>query len=270
MYIIEQIPFPDTNFIKRLLENSRKSKLSRKTKKNDPPRPPNAFFLFRNSVHFYLSSLNLKVPQISTTSGKLWFEATEETKTKYSKLQSIAKILHLEMYPGYVYRPRKNLHINSSSVNIQKPSSSTNTTTMINDNNNIVNIKSKEKDGSHPIASIDSLMINRSFNSGERCTANNNRSNDREIDDFKKERDNDHRVAEDKINYFSPQNQYEKVKRQLFEENNNTQMLENDYKSKTNELEQKCLQILKSLQQRYDNLPVESNNDNNSNILTAE
>ncbi|CAJ0833491.1 20024_t:CDS:2, partial [Entrophospora sp. SA101] len=106
-----QIPFPDTNFIKRLLENSRKSKLSRKTKKNDPPRPPNAFFLFRNSVHFYLSSLNLKVPQISTTSGKLWFEATEETKTKYSKLQSIAKILHLEMYPGYVYRPRKNLHI---------------------------------------------------------------------------------------------------------------------------------------------------------------
>ncbi|CAJ0833497.1 20027_t:CDS:2 [Entrophospora sp. SA101] len=164
----------------------------------------------------------------------------------------------------------------SSSVNIQKPSSSTNTTTMINDNNNIVNIKSKEKDGSHPIASIDSLMINRSFNSGERCTANNNRSNDREIDDFKKERDNDHRVAEDKINYFSPQNQYEKVKRQLFEENNNTQMLENEfdvtnyYKSKTNELEQKCLQILKSLQQRYDNLPVESNNDNNSNILTAE
>ncbi|CAJ0749418.1 22043_t:CDS:2, partial [Entrophospora sp. SA101] len=164
--------------------------------------------------------------------------------------------------------PSQNYH--SSSVNIQKPSSSTNTTTMINDNNNIVNIKSKEKDGSHPIASIDSLMINRSFNSGERCTANNNRSNDREIDDFKKERDNDHRVAEDKINYFSPQNQYEKVKRQLFEENNNTQMLENDYKSKTNELEQKCLQILKSLQQRYDNLPVESNNDNNSNILTAE
>ncbi|CAJ0836107.1 3914_t:CDS:2 [Entrophospora sp. SA101] len=145
----------------------------------------------------------------------------------------------------------------SSSVNIQKPSSSTNTTTMINDNNNIVNIKSKEKDGSHPIASIDSLMINRSFNSGERCTANNNR----------KLEDNTNTPRSGKINI---KNQYEKVKRQLFEENNNTQMLENDYKSKTNELEQKCLQILKSLQQRYDNLPVESNNDNNSNILTAE
>ncbi|CAJ0764259.1 10694_t:CDS:2, partial [Entrophospora sp. SA101] len=94
---------------------------------------------------------------------------------------------------------------------------------------------------------------------------------------FKKKKkeleDNTNTPRSGKINI---KNQYEKVKRQLFEENNNTQMLENEfdvtnyYKSKTNELEQKCLQILKSLQQRYDNLPVESNNDNNSNILTAE
>ncbi|CAJ0831346.1 5722_t:CDS:10 [Entrophospora sp. SA101] len=143
-------------------------------------------------------------------------------------------------------------------------------------------------------------------------------SKDREIDDLKKERDkfrDDYKVAEDKINYFSSKvkrqlgeihelqeekkelegnintlrsgkinikNQYEEVKRQLFEEKSNSQMLESEissYKSKTNEIEQKCLQyekdieILtianKGLQQRYDNLPAESNNDNNSDIITS-
>lgn len=100
----EHIPLPDTQYIKRILENSRRAK----TKKNDPPRPPNAFFLFRNALHSHLATRNLKVPQISMVAGELWGSASEEIKNHYTKLQEIAKVLHLEMHPGYVYRPRKN------------------------------------------------------------------------------------------------------------------------------------------------------------------
>jgi hypothetical protein len=100
----EHIPLPDTQYIKRILENSRRAK----SKKNDPPRPPNAFFLFRNALHSHLAARNLKVPQISMVAGELWGAASEEIKSNYTRLQEIAKVLHLEMHPGYVYRPRKN------------------------------------------------------------------------------------------------------------------------------------------------------------------
>ncbi|GBC50971.2 mating-type m-specific polypeptide mc 2 [Rhizophagus irregularis DAOM 181602=DAOM 197198] len=100
----EHIPLPDTQYIKRILENSRRAK----SKKNDPPRPPNAFFLFRNALNSHLATRNLKVPQISMAAGELWGTASEEIKNHYTKLQEIAKVLHLEMHPGYVYRPRKN------------------------------------------------------------------------------------------------------------------------------------------------------------------
>ncbi|CAG8527785.1 5312_t:CDS:2 [Racocetra fulgida] len=92
----EHVPLPDTHFIKRVLENSRRAK----SKKNDPPRPPNAFFLFRNALHIHLSTHNLKVPQVSMAAGKLWDNATEKTKSQYTRLQEIAKVLHLEMHPG--------------------------------------------------------------------------------------------------------------------------------------------------------------------------
>ncbi|GBC06656.1 hypothetical protein RclHR1_00070023 [Rhizophagus clarus] len=101
----ENIPLPDTQYIKRILENSRRAK----SKKNDPPRPPNAFFLFRNALHSHLAAHNLKVPQISMAAGELWGAASEEIKSRYTRLQEIAKVLHLEMHPGYIYRPRKNL-----------------------------------------------------------------------------------------------------------------------------------------------------------------
>ncbi|CAG8484133.1 13652_t:CDS:2 [Cetraspora pellucida] len=94
----EHIPLPDTHFIKRVLENSRRAK----SKKNDPPRPPNAFFLFRNALHIHLSTHNLKVPQVSMAAGKLWDNATEKTKSQYTRLQEIAKVLHLEMHPAQI------------------------------------------------------------------------------------------------------------------------------------------------------------------------
>ncbi|CAI2188819.1 1959_t:CDS:1 [Funneliformis geosporum] len=107
----ENIPPPDIDFIKRVLKNSRKAK----TKKNDPPRPPNAFFLFRNALHSHLSAHNLKVPQVSAAAGKLWNNAGDEMKSKYIRLQEFAKSLHLQMHPGYVYRPRRNIQTTSSS-----------------------------------------------------------------------------------------------------------------------------------------------------------
>ncbi|CAG8577881.1 9865_t:CDS:1 [Funneliformis caledonium] len=116
----ESIPPPDTDFIKRVLENSRRAK----SKKNDPPRPPNAFFLFRNALHSHLSALNLKVPQVSAAAGELWNNASEEMKSKYIKLQEVAKFLHLEMHPGYVYRPRKNFTPSpSNKLNVDEKSS---------------------------------------------------------------------------------------------------------------------------------------------------
>src|SRR5436190_4149945 len=74
----EHIPLPDTQYIKRVLENSRRAK----SKKNDPPRPPNAFFLFRNALHSHLAARNLKVPQVSMAAGELWGAASEETKSQ--------------------------------------------------------------------------------------------------------------------------------------------------------------------------------------------
>ncbi|CAG8463229.1 uncharacterized protein OCT59_022534 [Rhizophagus irregularis] len=124
----EHIPLPDTQYIKRILENSRRAK----SKKNDPPRPPNAFFLFRNALNSHLATRNLKVPQISMAAGELWGTASEEIKNHYTKLQEIAKVLHLEMHPGYVYRPRKNFPtpnppIHSSDKNSSESLTSTTT-----------------------------------------------------------------------------------------------------------------------------------------------
>ena len=75
----EHIPLPDIQCIKCVLENSRRAK----SKKNHPPRPPNAFFLFRNALHNHLVTRNLKVPQISMVAGELWGAASEEIKSLY-------------------------------------------------------------------------------------------------------------------------------------------------------------------------------------------
>ncbi|CAG8466126.1 3728_t:CDS:2 [Ambispora gerdemannii] len=151
----EKVPFPDPDLIRRILSNSRRAVRvstggggknnnnnnptipknnthahSTKKNRNVPPRPPNNFFLFRHALHLHLSNLSLKVPQVSMAAGILWEKALPSTKARYSELQSEAKRWHLEMYPGYVYRPRRSVkkltksNNSSSSVEVAaKPSS---------------------------------------------------------------------------------------------------------------------------------------------------
>src|ERR1051325_9422812 len=106
-----------------------------KSKRNDPPRPPNAFFLFRNALNSHLSALNLRVPQVSMAAGKLWVLPVKKSKVNILDILDYKKLPSQSLTFGnaYVYRPRKTLppKPSHSSSSERMPPSLSNTHTFL-------------------------------------------------------------------------------------------------------------------------------------------
>lgn len=80
-----------------------------KTKQKKPPRPPNAFILYRRSKQSDIVASNKGITnnEVSKQIGEMWHKESVAEKQKFQLLADQAKIEHLKKFPDYKYRPRK-------------------------------------------------------------------------------------------------------------------------------------------------------------------
>ncbi|EIW52457.1 uncharacterized protein TRAVEDRAFT_67477 [Trametes versicolor FP-101664 SS1] len=93
-------------------QTSRDTSSPRAAKEKKIPRPPNAWILYRKDTVARLkkedstvySSMNQKL--LSKIIGPMWHDAPAEVRREYKELAIVKLAEHMQMYPGYVYRPR--------------------------------------------------------------------------------------------------------------------------------------------------------------------
>ncbi|CAG8474151.1 18811_t:CDS:1 [Acaulospora morrowiae] len=80
-----------------------------KTKQKKPPRPPNAFILYRRSKQSDIVAANEGITnnEVSKQIGEMWHRESAAEKQKFQLLADQAKIEHLKKFPDYKYRPRR-------------------------------------------------------------------------------------------------------------------------------------------------------------------
>jgi len=74
-----------------------------------PPRPPNAFILYRRAKQPTIVALHQGITnnEVSKEIGKMWHEEPMEVRLKFQKMAEAAKEEHMKKYPEYRYRPRR-------------------------------------------------------------------------------------------------------------------------------------------------------------------
>lgn len=74
-----------------------------------PPRPPNAFILYRKDQHAIVQQHHPGIlnSDVSRLIAKMWRSETQLTKDKYHDMAFQYKDAHLQKYPGYRYKPRR-------------------------------------------------------------------------------------------------------------------------------------------------------------------
>ncbi|CAG8589868.1 11448_t:CDS:1 [Acaulospora morrowiae] len=74
-----------------------------------PPRPPNAFILYRREKQPAILAANrhLTNAEISRHIADLWRNESNETRLKWERFADQTKLEHMKAYPNYVYRPNK-------------------------------------------------------------------------------------------------------------------------------------------------------------------
>ncbi|PKC07871.1 mating type protein MAT-2, partial [Rhizophagus irregularis] len=74
-----------------------------------PPRPPNAFILYRRSKQPDIVAQNEGISnnEVSKQVGEMWHKEPLEEKMKFQRLADAAKMEHMKKYPEYKYRPRR-------------------------------------------------------------------------------------------------------------------------------------------------------------------
>ncbi|RIB23266.1 hypothetical protein C2G38_2073341 [Gigaspora rosea] len=81
----------------------------RKKPNKSPPRPPNAFFLFKNNLMLAArqSGHRLTMTHLCRVASKIWENSPKELKSIYGNLALEAHSLHIKDFPGYTYKPGK-------------------------------------------------------------------------------------------------------------------------------------------------------------------
>ncbi|CAG8583650.1 9497_t:CDS:2 [Paraglomus brasilianum] len=81
------------------------------SKKNIPPRPQNAWILFRRNFESRARSQRpggmYTLKEISKTAGESWKAQPDKVKRYFNVLSKLALYRHKVMYPGYIYNSRK-------------------------------------------------------------------------------------------------------------------------------------------------------------------
>ncbi|CAG8644458.1 8980_t:CDS:2, partial [Dentiscutata erythropus] len=74
-----------------------------------PPRPPNAFILYRRSKQPDIVAANKGISnkEVSILLGKMWHKESLEEKTKFQCQAEAEKLEHMKKYPGYKFHPRR-------------------------------------------------------------------------------------------------------------------------------------------------------------------
>ncbi|GBC08475.1 hypothetical protein RclHR1_08140004 [Rhizophagus clarus] len=75
-----------------------------------PPRPPNAFILYRRAKQpaILAAHRNLTNAEISRFISSCWKNETDEERLAWERYADQKKLEHMQAYPNYVYRPNKN------------------------------------------------------------------------------------------------------------------------------------------------------------------
>jgi len=75
-----------------------------------PPRPPNAFILYRRAKQpaILAAHRNLTNAEISRYISSCWKSESEEERLNWERYADQKKLEHMQAYPNYVYRPNKN------------------------------------------------------------------------------------------------------------------------------------------------------------------
>ncbi|RIB08649.1 mating type protein MAT-2, partial [Gigaspora rosea] len=71
-----------------------------------PPRPPNAFILYRRSKQQAIVAANEGISnnEVSKQVGEMWHKEPLEEKMKFQRQADAAKLEHMRKYPEYKYR----------------------------------------------------------------------------------------------------------------------------------------------------------------------
>jgi len=80
-----------------------------KTKIKKPPRPPNAFILYRRAKQPGIVARHQGITnnEVSKEIGRMWHEEPADIRQKFQKMADAAKQEHMKKYPEYRYRPRR-------------------------------------------------------------------------------------------------------------------------------------------------------------------
>jgi len=85
------------------------TKPGKKKKNRAPPRPPNAFILYRRSKQQLVLDEHGEISnnEVSKMIGKMWHNEPIEERVRWHQLADQKKIEHIARYPDYKYQPRR-------------------------------------------------------------------------------------------------------------------------------------------------------------------
>lgn len=117
----------------------RTSKSSRRTElsgQETPPRPQNAYLLFRHDKETRTKATRechqcsdaLCTKHLSNTTGRMWNTLSDEEKAPWYDLAEKKKQEHADLYPGYIYRPRRRVKRDTTGTQPQDPQAHRETT----------------------------------------------------------------------------------------------------------------------------------------------
>ncbi|CAG8489107.1 10801_t:CDS:2 [Ambispora gerdemannii] len=84
----------------------------RKSRRGQTPRPQNSFVLYRHEIQARLTryrgpKIGANLPLVSKIASNNWEIEPQEVKQVYETLAELAKKVHLNVHPDYVYKPKK-------------------------------------------------------------------------------------------------------------------------------------------------------------------
>ncbi|CAG8474964.1 7712_t:CDS:1 [Funneliformis mosseae] len=90
---------------------------TRKIEAKRPPRPPNAFILYRKAKQPTIVKERGQISnnEISKILATLWKNEPEEIRLHWRKIADRKKMEHMQAHPGYIYQPKKKADLNKKS-----------------------------------------------------------------------------------------------------------------------------------------------------------
>ncbi|CAG8433052.1 8594_t:CDS:2 [Diversispora eburnea] len=107
--LINQNIFPSLVLARPSAPTPRGGIVTKAVKPKKPPRPPNAFILYRRSKQPGIVAANEGITnnEVSKQVGEMWHKEPLEEKMRFQRMADEAKLQHMEKYPEYKYRPRR-------------------------------------------------------------------------------------------------------------------------------------------------------------------